>query len=352
MRVLGIETSCDETGVAVYDSEQGLLGHELYSQIALHSEYGGVVPELASRDHVRKLLPMIDRLLVACDSVGKIDGIAYTSGPGLIGALLVGACVGRSLAYAWGCPSIGVHHMEGHLLAPLLEPSPPAFPFVALLVSGGHTQLVKVQSIGEYELLGESLDDAAGEAFDKAAKMMDLDYPGGPNVARLAEAGDLSRFTFPRPMTNRPGLDFSFSGLKTFTLNTVTAHAQENGLPDDQTCADIAAAFQEAVVDTLVIKCRRALKQCDMDTLVIAGGVSANARLREKLEAALAKENKQVFYARHEFCTDNGAMIAYAGCQRLVAGYQEDLPIEVKPRWPLDTLPSCGDKMEHNPSES
>ncbi len=344
MRVLGIETSCDETGVAVYDSEQGLLGHELYSQIALHSEYGGVVPELASRDHVRKLLPMIDRLLATCDSVGKIDGIAYTSGPGLIGALLVGSCVGRSLAYAWGCPSIGVHHMEGHLLAPLLEPAPPEFPFVALLVSGGHTQLVKVQSIGEYELLGESLDDAAGEAFDKAAKMMDLDYPGGPNVARLAETGDLSRFTFPRPMTNRPGLDFSFSGLKTFTLNTVTAHAQENGLPDDQTCADIAAAFQEAVVDTLVIKCRRALKQCDMSTLVIAGGVSANTRLREKLEAALAKEKKHVFYARHEFCTDNGAMIAYAGCQRLVAGYKEDLPIEVKPRWPLDTLPPCDAK--------
>lgn len=338
MRVLGIETSCDETGVAIYDSEQGLLGHALYSQIKLHSEYGGVVPELASRDHVRKLLPMVDDLLEKCDSKGKIDGVAYTSGPGLIGALLVGSCVGRSLAYAWSCPAIGVHHMEGHLLAPLLEDTPPEFPFVALLVSGGHTQLVKVTSIGEYALLGESLDDAAGEAFDKAAKMLDLDYPGGPNVAKLAALGDVNRFEFPRPMTNRPGLDFSFSGLKTFTLNTVTEHARENGLPDDQTCADIAAAFQEAVVDTLVIKCRRALKQANMRTLVIAGGVSANIRLREKLEKALAKEGKRVFYARHEFCTDNGAMIAYAGCQRLLSGEAVSLSVDVKPRWPLDSL--------------
>ncbi len=342
MRVLGIETSCDETGIAIYDSEKGLLGHELYSQIALHSEYGGVVPELASRDHVRKLLPMVDRLLQRCESVGRIDGVAYTSGPGLIGALMVGACFGRSLAFAWGCPSIGVHHMEGHLLAPLLEADPPEFPFVALLVSGGHTQLVSVTGIGEYVLLGESLDDAAGEAFDKAAKMLDLDYPGGPQVARLAEKGDVSRFIFPRPMTNRPGLDFSFSGLKTYTLNTVTAHAQENGLPDDQTCADIAAAFQEAVVDTLVIKCRRALKHCDMKRLVIAGGVSANTRLREKLEAALKKEHAEVFYARHEFCTDNGAMIAYAGCQRLQAGFEQGLSVDVAPRWALDSLPALG----------
>lgn len=340
MRVLGIETSCDETGVAVYDSELGLLGHTLYSQIALHSEYGGVVPELASRDHIRKLLPLVDELLEKTDSRGKIDGVAYTSGPGLIGALLVGASFGRSLAYAWGCPAIGVHHMEGHLLAPQLEEAPPEFPFVALLVSGGHTQLVKVDAIGEYSLLGESLDDAAGEAFDKAAKMLDLDYPGGPNVAKLAEKGDLSRFKFPRPMTDRPGLDFSFSGLKTFTLNTVMAHKDESGLPDDQTCADIAAAFQEAVVDTLVIKCRRALQQCELNTLVIAGGVSANTRLREKLEKALAKINSKVFYARHEFCTDNGAMIAYAGCQRLLAAQKADLPIDVLPRWPLDSLPN------------
>jgi O-sialoglycoprotein endopeptidase (EC 3.4.24.57) len=338
MRVLGIETSCDETGVAVYDSEQGLLGHELYSQIKLHAEYGGVVPELASRDHIRKLIPLIDQILEKTDSKKRIDALAYTCGPGLIGALLVGGCVGRSLAYAWGVPAIGVHHMEGHLLAPLLENNPPRFPFVALLVSGGHTQLVEVTAIGQYQLLGESLDDAAGEAFDKAAKMMDLDYPGGPQIARFAEKGVPGRFKFPRPMTNRPGLDFSFSGLKTFTLNTVTEHAQANGLPDDQTCADIAHAFQEAVVDTLVIKCRRALQQCNMDTLIIAGGVSANDRLRVKLEQALAKINSRVFYARHEFCTDNGAMIAFAGCQRLLAGETSPLAVDVFPRWPLDTL--------------
>ncbi|WP_045858026.1 tRNA (adenosine(37)-N6)-threonylcarbamoyltransferase complex transferase subunit TsaD [Teredinibacter purpureus] len=340
MRVLGIETSCDETGVAVYDSEAGLLGHDLYSQIELHAEYGGVVPELASRDHIRKLIPLIDSILDRTDSQNKIDAIAYTCGPGLIGALLVGGCVGRSLAYAWNVPAIGVHHMEGHLLAPLLEDNPPDFPFVALLVSGGHTQLVEVKGIGEYTLLGESLDDAAGEAFDKAAKMMDLDYPGGPHIARLAEKGTPGRFKFPRPMTDRPGLDFSFSGLKTFTLNTVTKHAQADGLPDDQTCADIAFAFQEAVVDTLAIKCRRALQQCNMNTLIIAGGVSANNRLRERLEEALAKINSRVFYARHEFCTDNGAMIAFAGCQRLVAGQKTGLAVDVMPRWPLDTLES------------
>ena len=340
MRVLGIETSCDETGVAVFDSEKGLLGHNLYSQIAVHSEYGGVVPELASRDHVRKLLPLVDDILASTDSKGLIDGVAYTSGPGLIGALMVGSCFGRSLAFGWGCPSVGVHHMEGHLLAPLLEDNPPEFPFVALLVSGGHTQLVKVEGIGRYELLGESLDDAAGEAFDKAAKMMDLDYPGGPNVAKLALRGNVGRFKFPRPMTDRPGLDFSFSGLKTFTLNTVTEYAGDNGLPDDQTCADIAVAFQEAVVDTLVIKCRRALQQCNMKTLVIAGGVSANIRLREKLEASLAKMNAVVFYARHEFCTDNGAMIAFAGCQRLLADYDESLAVNVRPRWSLEDLPA------------
>lgn len=344
MRVLGIETSCDETGVAVYDSNAGLLGHHLYSQVALHSEYGGVVPELASRDHVRKLIPLVDEILHETGSKGKVDAIAYTSGPGLIGALLVGACVGRSLAFAWGCPALGVHHMEGHLLAPMLEENPPEFPFVALLVSGGHTQLVAVEGVGRYTLLGESLDDAAGEAFDKAAKMLDLDYPGGPNLARLAEQGDLSRFKFPRPMTDRPGLDFSFSGLKTYTLNTVAEHAAESGLPDDQTCADIAAAFQEAVVDTLVIKCRRALQQTKLKRLIIAGGVSANSRLREKLQAALKKIQAEVYYARHEFCTDNGAMIAFAGCQRLLAGEQESLAVNVKPRWPLDTLAPL-DKM-------
>ncbi len=340
VKVLGIETSCDETGIALYDSEEGLLAHRLYSQIAVHNEYGGVVPELASRDHVRKTLPLINEVLTETGlEKTDIDAVAYTSGPGLVGALMVGACIGRSLAYGWKVPAIGVHHMEGHLLAPMLEPSPPEFPFVALLVSGGHTQLVQVDAIGEYTLLGESLDDAAGEAFDKAAKMLDLDYPGGPQVAKLAESGQIDRFKFPRPMVDRPGLDFSFSGLKTFTLNTVAEHALDNGLPDDQTCADIACAFQEAVVDTLTIKCRRALQQTGFKTLVIAGGVSANTRLREQLEKALTKIGAKVFYARHEFCTDNGAMIAYAGCQRLLAGQGADLSLTVQPRWPLDTLP-------------
>lgn len=339
MRVLGLETSCDETGVAVYDSERGLLAHTLYSQIALHAEYGGVVPELASRDHVRKLLPLINEVLAASGSTAAdIDGIAYTSGPGLIGALMVGASMGRALAYAWDVPAIGVHHMEGHLLAPMLEHNPPDYPFVALLVSGGHTQLVKVAALGDYELLGESIDDAAGEAFDKAAKMLDLDYPGGPQVAALAEQGVAGRFKFPRPMVDRPGLDFSFSGLKTATLTAVNANAQANGLPDDQTCADIAHAFQAAVVDTLVIKCKRALEQTGMKTLVIAGGVSANKQLRAELESQLARIGARVFYARHEFCTDNGAMIAYAGCQRLLAGQHETLAVNVKARWPLNSL--------------
>jgi len=339
MRVLGIETSCDETGVAIYDTDQGLLAHRLYSQVALHAEYGGVVPELASRDHVRKLLPLIEEVMqVANTSRKQIHAVAYTAGPGLIGALLVGACFGRSLAYAWNVPAIGVHHMEGHLLAPLLEPAPPAFPFVALLVSGGHTQLVDVEGIGQYKMLGESVDDAAGEAFDKTAKMLDLDYPGGPLVAKLAERGTPGRFEFPRPMTDRPGLDFSFSGLKTFTLNTITQHAGPDGLPDDQTCADIAWAFQEAVVDTLVIKCRRALEQTGKRPLVIAGGVSANRRLREKLTAGLEKIRGQVFYARHEFCTDNGAMIAFAGAQRLLAGQRESLEVSVFPRWNMESL--------------
>lgn len=340
MRILGIETSCDETGVAVYDTDQGLLAHRLYSQVAVHAEYGGVVPELASRDHTRKLLPLVQEVLLeAGSSRDDIDGVAYTSGPGLIGALLVGACFGRALAYGWNVPAIGVHHMEGHLLAPLLEDNPPPFPFVALLVSGGHTQLVDVEGIGEYKVLGESLDDAAGEAFDKAAKMMDLDYPGGPNIAKLAELGTPGRFVFPRPMTDRPGLAFSFSGLKTFTLNTVHKHAGADGLPDTQTCADIAWAFQEAVVDTLVIKCRRALEQTGKKRLIIAGGVSANTRLRDKLSSALAKLNAEVFYARHEFCTDNGAMIAFAGAQRLRAGLSDGLAIQVQPRWGMESLP-------------
>jgi|SRR5690554_477684 len=339
MLVLGIETSCDETGIALYHSERGLLADALYSQVELHSEYGGVVPELASRDHVRKTLPLIRQVMDEAAVQGKdIDGVAYTAGPGLVGALMVGVSVGRSLAYGWQVPALGVHHMEGHLLAPMLEDNPPEFPFVALLVSGGHTQLVRVDGIGHYQLLGESLDDAAGEAFDKAAKMLDLDYPGGPEIARLAEQGTPGRFTFPRPMVDRPGLDFSFSGLKTYTLNTVAKHKSPDGLPDDQTQADIAVAFEDAVVSTLVIKCRRALEQTGLERLVIAGGVSANKKLRRELEIALAKVGASVFYARQAFCTDNGAMIAYAGCQRLLAGQSEELATQVHARWPLDSL--------------
>ncbi|MGB1328249.1 MAG: tRNA (adenosine(37)-N6)-threonylcarbamoyltransferase complex transferase subunit TsaD [Porticoccaceae bacterium] len=341
MLVLGIETSCDETGFAVYDSKKGLLAHSLYSQVALHADYGGVVPELASRDHVRKILPMLNEVL-AKSGIDKhsIDGIAYTAGPGLMGALMVGGSMATALGFTLNVPVIGVHHMEGHLLAPMLENSPPEFPFVALLVSGGHTQLVLVKGIGSYQLLGESLDDAAGEAFDKTAKMLDLDYPGGPVLADMAEKGRAQRFDFPRPMTDRPGLDFSFSGLKTHTRNLIEKYRGDDVLPDEQTVVDICAGFQEAVVDTLVIKCRRALEQTGMKKLVIAGGVSANKRLREKLEAELAKNNAEVFYARHEFCTDNGAMIAYAGCQRLLAGETSDLALSVTPRWPLQNLSS------------
>jgi len=340
VRVLGIETSCDETGVAVYDSERGLLSHVLYSQVAMHADYGGVVPELASRDHVRKLLPLCRQVL---DDAGlqltEIEGIAYTAGPGLVGALMVGGSFAHALGLALGCPVLGVHHMEGHLLAPMLEPDPPAFPFVALLVSGGHTQLVDVQGVGEYRLLGESVDDAAGEAFDKAAKMLGLDYPGGPQVARLAEQGDPARYRFPRPMTDRPGLDFSFSGLKTFTMNTLAA-ATRGGDDSEQTRADIARAFETAVVETLAIKCRRALRETGRRALVIAGGVSANKRLREQLDTMACKEHARLFYARPEFCTDNGAMIAYAGWQRLRAGQRDGDRILAVPRWPLDQLPS------------
>lgn len=339
MKVLGIETSCDETGIALYDSEQGLLADALYSQVPLHQRYGGVVPELASRDHVRKTLPLIREVLdkAGC-STADLDAIAYTAGPGLAGALLVGASVGRALGMALDIPVIGVHHMEGHLLAPLLEPDGPDFPFVALLVSGGHTQLVAVERIGRYEVIGESVDDAAGEAFDKVAKMLGLPYPGGPHVARLAESGQPGRFTFPRPMVNRPGLDFSFSGLKTFVLTTVQEHTM-GGEVSEQTRADIAHAFQEAVVDTLNIKCRRALQQTGMKTLVIAGGVSANTRLREVLDEMARQEAGRLYYPALRYCTDNGAMIAFAGCQRLLAGQRDDLAIQARPRWDLESLP-------------
>ena len=341
MLVLGIETSCDETGFAIYDSERGLLAHCLYSQVALHAEYGGVVPELASRDHVRKILPMFNQVLAEAGITKQaLDGIAYTAGPGLMGALMVGGSMATALGFTLDIPVVGVHHMEGHLLAPMLEDKPPEFPFVALLVSGGHTQLVSVKGIGDYQLLGESLDDAAGEAFDKTAKMLDLDYPGGPVLAKLAENGHINRFDFPRPMTDKPGLDFSFSGLKTHTRNLIEKHRGDDVLPDQQTTYDICAGFQEAVVDTLSIKCKRALKQTTMKRLVIAGGVSANKRLRHKLEAELTQFDAQVFYARHEFCTDNGAMIAYAGCQRLLAGERSELSLSVTPRWPLQSLSS------------
>ncbi|MBD8600076.1 tRNA (adenosine(37)-N6)-threonylcarbamoyltransferase complex transferase subunit TsaD [Pseudomonas sp. CFBP 8772] len=339
MLVLGMETSCDETGVALYDSERGLLADALFSQIDLHRVYGGVVPELASRDHVKRMLPLIRQVLAEADcAVTEIDAIAYTAGPGLVGALLVGASCAQALAFAWDIPALGVHHMEGHLLAPMLEENPPEFPFVALLVSGGHTQLVRVDGIGLYELLGETLDDAAGEAFDKTAKMMGLNYPGGPEISRLAQSGVAGRFVFPRPMTDRPGLDFSFSGLKTFSLNT-WQQCQIAGDDSEQTRCDISLAFQQAVVDTLTIKCKRALKQTGLKRLVIAGGVSANKALRLSLEQMLEGLGGNVYYARPEFCTDNGAMIAFAGCQRLQAGQRESLSITVQARWPMEQLP-------------
>jgi N6-L-threonylcarbamoyladenine synthase len=340
MRVLGIETSCDETGVAVYAGGRGMLAHAVFSQTEIHARYGGVVPELASRDHVRKTLPLIRQVLEEGDlSPRDIEGVAYTAGPGLIGALLVGAALGRSLAWTWGVPAIGVHHMEGHLLAPLLEEPAPDFPFVALLVSGGHTQLVAVAGIGRYHLLGESLDDAAGEAFDKTAKLLGLPYPGGPALAALAERGDPGRYQFPRPMTDRPGLDFSFSGLKTFALNTLREELA--GRTDaDQVRADIARAFEEAVVETLIIKCRRAVRQTGYPRLVLAGGVSANRRLRAGMDQALAREGARVFYPRPAFCTDNGAMIAFAGWHRLQGGMGEPLSFSPRARWELASLPA------------
>ena len=338
MLVLGLETSCDETGVALYDTERGLLAHRVYSQIAVHAEYGGVVPELASRDHVRKGLPLIREVMEeAGHTLQDLEGIAYTSGPGLVGALLVGACLGRSLAWSLGIPAVGVHHMEGHLLAPMLEDDVPEFPFIALLVSGGHTQLVKVEGIGEYELLGESLDDAAGEAFDKAAKMMGLPYPGGPALSKLADEGDAGRFSFPRPMTDRPGLDFSFSGLKTFTRTTILNCAVD-GVLAEQDKKDIAAGFQAAVVDTLAIKCKRAMKQTGVNRLIIAGGVGANRMLREQLKVTAKQLKGRVYYPRPALCTDNGAMIAYAGAQRLDAGEVSDIAVSCVPRWPMTEL--------------
>jgi len=347
MRVLGIETSCDETGVAVYDTaltgSAGLRAHAVYSQIALHAEYGGVVPELASRDHVRKLLPLVRQTLAEADlKLEDLDGVAYTAGPGLVGALLVGAGVARSLAWALEIPAVAVHHMEGHLLAPLMEDDPPAAPFVALLVSGGHTQLVAVDAIGSYRLLGETLDDAAGEAFDKTAKVMGLPYPGGPQLAALAETGRPGAYKFSRPMTDRPGLDFSFSGLKTQVML-----AWRDSDQSDITRADIARGFEDAVVDTLAIKCQRALDAAGSDTLVIAGGVGANKRLRAKLHDICAKRGGRACFPRPELCTDNGAMIAFAGALRLQAGQHETAAVKVTPRWDMATLPVVGEtKLE------
>jgi len=336
MRVLGIETSCDETGVAVYDTAAGLRAHALFSQIALHADYGGVVPELASRDHVRKLLPLVREVLAESGlTVSDLVGVGYNGGPGLGRAPMVGAAAGRALAWSLGIPAIGVHHMEGHLLAPLLEDPGLAPPFVALLVSGGHTQLVAVDAIGRYRLLGDTLDDAAGEAFDKTAKLMGLPYPGGPELARLAETGRPGLYKFSRPMTDRPGLDFSFSGLKTQVLLAWQASDRS-----DQTRADIARGFEEAVVDTLAIKCERALKAGDATTLVVAGGVGANVRLRARLQAMTARLGGRACFPRPAFCTDNGAMIAFAGALRLQAGQHAGEAVTVAPRWDMASLPA------------
>ena len=343
MRVIGIESSCDETGVAIYDSGLGLLSHRLHSQISMHQAYGGVVPELASRDHVRRLLPLVREALADAGSDrDSIDGVAYTAGPGLIGALLVGAGFAASLAYAWGKPALGIHHLEGHLLAPLLEPAPPEFPFLALLVSGGHTQLVHVGGLGDYRILGETLDDAAGEAFDKTAKLLGLPYPGGSALARLAQSGVLGRFQFPRPMLDRPGLDFSFSGLKTAALVALRGRVL-----DDQTRADVARGFQEAVVETLAEKCRRALESTGLARLVIAGGVGANRRLRDRLGEVVRSVDAELYFPRTEFCTDNGAMIALAGCLRLAAGMSHGVEFSARANWELGSgasaqLPALG----------
>lgn len=329
---LGIESSCDETGIGLYSSDQGLIAHQLFSQVEMHAEYGGVVPELASRDHIQRTIPLIKAVLSEAKiQLGDINGIAYTAGPGLAGALLVGSSVAKSLAWSLNIPALAVHHMEGHLLAPLLEETQPQFPFVALLVSGGHTLLVDVKAVGDYQILGESLDDAVGEAFDKTAKILGLGYPGGPALAALAEQGDETQFRFPRPMTDRPGLEFSFSGLKTFARNTFAKHPEQK--------ADIAKAFEVAATQTLMIKCRRALEQTHYSTLVVAGGVSANQSLRQVLNQMGKKLDTEVFYPRQEFCTDNGAMIALAGHLRLVKGQvSAGNEITIKPRWSLEEL--------------
>jgi N6-L-threonylcarbamoyladenine synthase len=333
-RVLAIESSCDESAAAVLDEAQGLLAHELYSQIELHRIYGGVVPELASRDHVRRLLPLVRRALdQAATTPDQLAGVAFTAGPGLIGALLTGASLARSLAYAWGVPAVGIHHLEGHLLAPLLEPEPPPFPHVALLVSGGHTQLIEVGGIGRYRVLGDTRDDAAGEAFDKTAKLLGLPYPGGPELARLAESGTPGAFQYPRPMLDRPGLELSFSGLKTAVLHSLRGRELTAKLR-----ADVARGVEEAIVGTLSAKAVRALDATGLDVLVVSGGVSANQRLRGALTDAVSRRGGRVYYPRLEFCTDNAAMIAVAGLARLKAGEHDGLAIQSRAQWPLETL--------------
>lgn len=336
VRILAVESSCDESAVAVLDSEQGLRAHQLFSQVDLHRVYGGVVPELASRDHVRKLLPLVRSALERSETTpNDLHGVAYTAGPGLVGALLTGAALARSLAYAWGIPSIAVHHLEGHLLAPLLEDDPPPFPHVALLVSGGHTMLIEVQGIGRYELMGETRDDAAGEAFDKTAKLLGLPYPGGPELARLADASAGGTFRFPRPMLDRPGLEFSFSGLKTAVLHAVRANEMTDSLR-----SDVAHAVQEAIVETLVAKSVRALEQTGLDSLVVSGGVSANRMLRRRLTQTVGERGARVYYPRIEFCTDNAAMIAVAGLARLTVGQHDTLAIRARAQWDLQSLPA------------
>ena len=336
MRILAIESSCDESAAAILDAGRGLLAHEIFSQIELHRVYGGVVPELASRDHVRRLLPLVHATLAAAATApGQLSGVAYTAGPGLIGALLTGAALGRSLAFGWGIPAIGVHHLEGHLLAPLLEADPPPFPHVALLVSGGHTLLIEVSGIGAYRLLGASRDDAAGEAFDKTAKLLGLPYPGGPLLAQLAGAGRPGAFEFPRPMLDRPGLEFSFSGLKTAVLQAVRGR-DLSGVQR----ADVARGIEDAIVDTLIAKSLRALEQTDRQVLVVSGGVSANRTLRTRLAAAVGERGARVYYPRIEFSTDNAAMIAVAGLARLRAGQHDSLAIQARAQWPLESLPA------------
>jgi N6-L-threonylcarbamoyladenine synthase len=334
MRILAIESSCDESAAAILDTAKGLLAHEIFSQIELHRVFGGVVPELASRDHVRRLLPLVRSVMTEAQTKPEdLDGVAYTAGPGLIGALLTGASLARSLAYAWKVPALGVHHLEGHLLAPLLEPEPPPFPHVALLVSGGHTMLIEVREIGSYRLLGETRDDAAGEAFDKTAKLLGLPYPGGPELARLAEGGKTGTFNFPRPMLDRPGLEFSFSGLK-----TAVVHALRGREMTDAVRADVAEGVQLSIVETLTTKALRALEETGLDTLVVSGGVSANRSLRARIAEAARRQGARVYYPRIEFCTDNAAMIAVAGLARLQAGQHDGLAIQARARWPLESL--------------